>query len=131
MASRSLPPISSLPSLTTSERAAILDQLFEPCVPLHTLSVDLLHSKNFTSYDDMIASIGLQLTDLAESESSSDKEWLERILQAHPRLGEKRVDSEQSRAEQAQLNTGENNQEVELMELNAEYEHTFPGLRYV
>ena len=126
-----LPPISSLPSLTSSERAAVLDLLFEPCVQLHTLSVALLQERVFSSYDDMIASIEVQLTDLSESTSTSDKEWLESILAAHPRLGEKKVDSSQSRAEQAQLNSEEDGGSKDLARLNEEYETTFPGLRYV
>ena len=126
-----LPPVSTIPSLPTEERAAILDTLFEPCVQLHTLSVSLLHEKTFESYDDLVASIGMQLMDLSESTSTSDTEWLETILSAHPRLGEKKVDSEQSRAEQAQLNTGGEGEAAQLRQLNQEYEKTFPGLRYV
>ena len=126
-----LPSVSTIPSLSTEERAAILDTLFEPCVPLHTLSVSLLHDKTFESYDDLVGSIGMQLMDLSESSSTSDTEWLEKILAAHPRLGEKKVDSEQSRAEQAQLHSGPEEEAVQLRELNEQYEKTFPGLRYM
>ena len=126
-----LPPVDKIPSLSTEERAAILDKLFEPCNALHTLSVSLLHEETFSSYYDLIADIGVQLTDLAESASTSDTAWLEKILGAHPRLGEKKVDSEQSRAEQAQLNTGGEEEASQLRSLNEEYEKTFPGLRYV
>ena len=79
----------------------------------------------------MIASIGVLLTELAESQSESDTEWLDRILGAHPRLGEKRIDSVHSRAEQAQLKDGGTSNESELMALNDEYELTFAGLRYM
>ena len=126
-----LPPITALPSLPTAELAKILDHLFEPSVPLHTLSVDLLRDQRFSSYDDLVASIGLQLTHLAESSSTSDSRWLESILVAHPRLGEKRIDSTQSKAEQAQLASDAENGQDKLSELNALYEQTFPGLRYV
>ncbi|MCJ1299672.1 hypothetical protein MMC08_002465 [Hypocenomyce scalaris] len=126
-----LPPISAVPSLPTAERAAILDILFEPCTQLHTLSVGLLHEKSFASYDDLIASIGIQLTDLMDSASTSDTEWLEKILASHPRLGEKKVQSAHSRAEQAKMGTTDSVQEKELTSLNTEYERTFPGLRYV
>ena len=126
-----LPPPSTISSLPTATRASILDLLFEPSVPLHTLSVSLLHETTFPSYNDLIASIGVQLTDLAESTSSSDIEWLDKILSAHPRLGEKRVDSEQSRREQAQLNAGAgagaNEEAAKLARLNQEYEKAFPG----
>ena len=125
-----LPKISKLPSLTAYERAAILDRLFEPCVPLHTLSLELLLKKTFNSYDDLISSVGVQLTDLAESTSSSDSEWLDSILAAHPRLGDN-AESVQSSIEQAHLHSQELDGGLSLSELNALYEKTFPGLRYV
>ena len=57
---KGLPPISNLPSLPTQDRAAILDYLFEPCVPLHTLSLELLRDKSFADYHDLISSNWLQ-----------------------------------------------------------------------
>jgi hypothetical protein len=131
MSAFQLPAIDGLPALSAIERAKILDALFEPCTALHTLSLDLLHTKTFTSYDDLIASVGVQLTDLSESPSTSDTQWLDKILGAHPRLGAKKVDSAQSAAEQAQLNSGGEEEATKLRELNEEYEKTFPGLRYV
>ena len=131
MAQYSLPRITALPSLPTEQLATILDHLFEPSVPLHTLSIDLLRDQAFSSYDDLIASIGLQLTHLADSSSTSDSQWLESILAAHPRLGEKKIDSTQSKAEQAQLAVDAGDGQDKLSELNALYERTFPGLRYV
>ena len=131
MAAYRLPLITTLSSLPTTELATILDHLFEPSVPLHTLSVDLLREQPFASYDDLVASIGVQLTHLAESSSTSDSKWLETILEAHPRLGEKKIDSTQSKAEQAQLASDTGNDQDKLSELNAMYERTFPGLRYV
>ena len=126
-----LPPISTVPDLPAEERAEILDHLFEPCVPLHTLSLDLMHKEAFPSYDELIASIGMQLTDLAESTSTSDTTWLHDILAAHPRLGEKKVDSQKSSAEQAHLKAEGGQPDNELADLNARYESSFPGLRYV
>jgi hypothetical protein len=131
MSSFYLPPISSIPSLNTTERAAILDVLFEPCTALHTLSVELLHDQEFESYNALIANVGKQLTELQHSISTSDTEWLDKILAAHPRLGEKKVDSAQSRGEQAGLNIGGEGEAEQLRELNREYEEKFPGLRYV
>ncbi|KZF26665.1 hypothetical protein L228DRAFT_243163 [Xylona heveae TC161] len=131
MADYYLPGIDTVPSLSAEERAAILDHLFEPCVPLHTLSIELLGTKTFDSYDELISSVGVQLTELAESPSTSDTEWLVKILGAHPRLGAKKVDSAQSQAEQAQLNKGGEEEAEELRKLNEEYEATFPGLIYV
>lgn len=126
-----LPPVAELPKASTKDRTAVLDALFEPCTALHTLSVDLLHTQTFGSYNDLIASIGIQLIDLSESPSTSDTEWLDKILGAHPRLGGKKVESAQSRAEQAQLNTGGEQEALKLRYLNEKYEETFPGLRYV
>ncbi len=133
MSSYHLPPITTIPNLTTTERATILDTLFEPCTALHTLSVDLLHTTTFSSYGGLITAIGKQLIDLLESISTSDTEWLDKILAAHPRLGEKKVESvsEQSKAEQAQLNNGGEEEVQKLRHLNEEYEKAFPGLRYV
>ena len=131
MASYKLPPVSKVTSLPSLELAAILDHLFEPCVPLHTLTVPLLRDEKFSSYDEMIASVGVQLTDLAQSASKSDTRWLESILGAHPRLGEKKIMSDQSKAEQAQLSGNSDGNEARLADLNTSYEFTFPGLRYV
>lgn len=131
MGPQTLPAVRGVPSLSAIQRAEILDALFEPCTQLHTLSLELLHDQTFSSYDDLIASVGMQLAALAESASTSDTEWLEKILGAHPRLGEPKVHSEQSRAEQAQLNTGDSEEAIKLANLNAEYEQSFPGLRYV
>jgi len=93
--------------------------------------LNLLHTTKFETYSDLIASVGVQLTELSESPSTSDTAWLDQILGAHPRLGEKKVDSAQSKAEQAQLNTGGDEETAKLRELNAEYEKAFPGLKYV
>ena len=131
MSSFQLPPIAGVPALSTIERAAVLDALFEPCTALHTLSLDLLHTETFDSYNDLIASVGVQLTDLSESSSTSDTEWLDKILGAHPRLGEKNVESAQSQAEQAQLNTGGEEEATNLRNLNEKYERKFSGLKYV
>jgi 2-oxo-4-hydroxy-4-carboxy--5-ureidoimidazoline (OHCU) decarboxylase len=130
MSSHHLPPIATVPNLSTIERATILDTLFEPCTALHTLSLDLLHTTTFEGYEELITAVGRQLTELMESVSTSDKVWLDKILAAHPRLGEKKVDSELSRKEQAQFQSGAEEAE-RLRKLNEEYEEKFPGLRYV
>ena len=131
MTSYSLPPISVVPTLSAIEHAAILDHLFEPSTPLHTLSIGILHEQMFPSYDDLISSIGMQLVDLAESPSTSDTQWLDSILGAHPRLGESKIDSSQSVEEQAHLKSLEESENKTLAEVNALYEQSFTGLRYV
>lgn len=126
-----LPAINQLPVLPTEQRAAILDTLFEPSTSLHTLCIDLLHTKTFRSYDDLIISVGNLLTDLAESTFSSDTKWLDDILGAHPRLGAKKVESLQSQAEQVQLQSGAVEEAKSLQKLNDSYEAAFPSLRFV
>lgn len=131
MSSYTLPPAGIISTLSTIERAAILDVLFEPCTALHTLSVETLQTVKFESYKGLIDHVGAQLYTLSESALASDTDWLDKILAAHPRLGEKKVDSAQSKAEQAQLNTGGQDEAEKLRNLNNEYESTFPGLIYV
>lgn len=123
----SLPQISTLPHSPDSTLTSVLDLLFEPSPPLHTLTLPVLRSTPFPSYDTLIAAIRAQLDALA---ASGDTATLSEILCSHPRLGEKKVDSEQSRAEQAQLQGGKEEGEM-LRKLNEEYEGRFPGLRYV
>lgn len=93
----------------------------------------------FTSYASLIHHIGTLLHQLAissassspSSSSSTSRDKLHGILGSHPRLGAKKVESAQSRAEQAQLNTGAADEAERLAALNSEYEARFPGLRYV
>lgn len=125
-----LPRIDILTQSSVEERAQVLDLLFEPCTQLHTLSLELLRAETFMSYSELADAVGRQLHDLCESRLESDRRWLDTILAAHPRLGEKRVDSVQSRAEQAQLQ-GDSEEDRRLAALNARYEQMFPVLRYV
>lgn len=127
--STKLPPIEQVPSLSTEEKASILDSLFEPSQQLHNLSIPLLNQK-FATYDELIAAVDIQLRHLADSASTSDTQWLLDILGSHPRLGAKKVDSAQSQSEQAQLQ-GSGDEAEQLRLLNEEYEKIFPGLRYV
>lgn len=127
----SLPPIQSLAHSPDSTLTSTLDTLFEPSPPLHTLSLPILRSTTFPSYAVLITAINAQLTALAASEQEEDIQKLSEILCSHPRLGEKKVDSEQSRKEQAQLQQGGDEEKEKLASLNREYEERFPGLRYV
>ncbi|KAI9894329.1 MAG: hypothetical protein M1814_003085 [Vezdaea aestivalis] len=122
------PPISKLPSLPARDLAKLLDQLFERAPALHTLSLPLLSSQTFDSYPALIAAVGSQLTSLFQSSSANDAAQLDDILAAHPRLGEK-VDSEQSRYEQAQMNahSGGDDEHERLRVANEDYERAFPG----
>jgi 2-oxo-4-hydroxy-4-carboxy--5-ureidoimidazoline (OHCU) decarboxylase len=126
----SLPPVTSLPHSSDSTLTTVLDLLFEPSPPLHALTLPVLRSTTFPTYDVLITAINAQLGALASSSEPDDVAKLTQILCSHPRLGEKKVDSEQSRKEQAQLQGGEE-EGRKLGELNKEYEEKFGGLRYV
>lgn len=129
--STSIPPISSLPSLPVSAQSSVFSALFEPSDALQSLALPLLANR-YESYADLIAAVGKQLTSLAQSAVPSDIESLDGILNAHPRLGEKKVDSVRSRAEQASLKEEPAPESSDrLRELNERYERAFPGLRYV
>jgi 2-oxo-4-hydroxy-4-carboxy--5-ureidoimidazoline (OHCU) decarboxylase len=130
MGSTEFPDIEALSSLSIERRAGVLDLLFEPSPPLHSLCLPLTEQRQFSAYQDLIDAVGTQLTSLSKSESSADRALLDKILGSHPRLGAKKVDSAQSQAEQAQLQGGAEEAEM-LRSLNEEYEQTFPGLRYV
>ena len=137
MTTTQLPPINTVPTLPTLARATILDLLFEPSTPLHTLSVTLLSTDTFPTYTALITAVGSQLATLFNSALESDQKWLDAILSAHPRLGEKKVESELSRREQEAMQKassgGGDSEEVvkKLAVLNQRYEVVFPGLRYV
>lgn len=127
----SLPPVSTLPHASDSELTKVLDLLFEPSPPLNALTLPVLRSTTFPSYHVLIAAVNAQLEALISSDSPEDVKKLSDILCSHPRLGEKKVDSEQSRKEQAQLQQGAEEEKEKLASLNIEYEDKFPGLRYV
>jgi len=120
----SLPPASSLQSLPDGEIQQVLSLLFEPSPALHSLILPLIRSRSIPTYSDLAMAARDALSSLP-----SDSSVLLDILSAHPRLGAKKVESEQSQAEQKSL--GNEHERAELQRLNEEYEKTFPGLRYV
>lgn len=122
MRTTQLPPAEALGSLSSAERTAVLDLLFEPSEAMHSLAAMLGEGRS--SYGEMIGGIRSELGRWADDARKTAE--LDQVLAAHPRLGDKKVDSEQSRAEQAQLQKSE-----DLSRWNALYEATFPGLRYV
>ncbi|KAF2745005.1 hypothetical protein M011DRAFT_479470 [Sporormia fimetaria CBS 119925] len=124
--SQTLPPPSTLPTLPTPQQTHTLDLLFEPSPPLHTLILPLLLTQTFDSYPSLIEAIRSELLSLTKTDTTT----LSSILCSHPRLGEKKVDSAQSAAEQKQLQ-GDGEEAEMLRALNKEYEERFPGLRYV
>ncbi|KAI0840349.1 Oxo-4-hydroxy-4-carboxy-5-ureidoimidazoline decarboxylase [Hypoxylon sp. FL0890] len=134
---RHLPSPTLLPMAGDGTIKWVLDTLFEPSEELHALAVPTIRSaESIGSYEHLIKNIGSLMLKLAESTTPDARAKLHGILGSHPRLGEKKVESAQSRAEQAHLNTADDSREKELeaaklKELNGEYEARFPGLRYV
>ena len=128
-----LPDVTSLATLPDAEVTAILDLLFEPSDDLHTLALPTLRAITFASYPELVDTIRDQLLVIAQSVHADPnaRKPLHSILGSHPRLGEKKLHSSQSAAEQAQLQAGAEQEAERLAALNREYEAKFPGLRYV
>ncbi|KXH44639.1 OHCU decarboxylase [Colletotrichum nymphaeae SA-01] len=122
----SLPDVNSLNSLPVEQQAKVLDALFEPSPAIHAFLLPSISTTSFQSYDEFINQA--QKIFEALTADPTKKAQLHSIIGSHPRLGAKKVESAQSAAEQAQLQSGD---ATELAALNAEYEEKFPGLRYV
>ena len=123
-----LPPIGDLHSYGDLAQTEVLDLLFERSPAIHSSLIPVIRTAEYESYPEFIDTCQIQFLSLAASstEDTTDATLLS-VLGSHPRLGEKKVDSAQSAAEQANLG-GEGE---ELAWLNREYEDKFPGLRYV
>lgn len=118
----------------------VLDTLLEPSPELHTLMTPVLASQSFASYPALIDAVRDRLLALSTAQSPTDQQTLMKILGSHPRLGRAPATaatttaepmSELSKKEQANLNTGAEEQAERLASLNEEYEAKFPGLRFV
>jgi 2-oxo-4-hydroxy-4-carboxy--5-ureidoimidazoline (OHCU) decarboxylase len=139
MATEYLPPILSLVNSPQATRHGVLALLFEPSPCLYTKADPILATTEFDSYDSLITAIETELQCLEASDNPDDLESLNDILSSHPRLGEKKVESALSRAEQAAMekagsassDTSKEEEQATLKRLNAQYEAAFPGLRYV
>lgn len=137
MATYKLPTISEVPNISDEDFLRIIDSLFEPNDTLHTIIQGaqdpevLLKLTEYKSYDELIDAAKLHIEGVTYGRPGEGNEVLDDILQAHPRLGAKKVESAQSQAEQAQLNKGGEVEAAKLAALNDEYERAFPGLRYV
>lgn len=125
MAQHKLPPIGDLHSYTDLAQTEVLDLLFEHSPAIHSSLIPVMRIAEYGSYPEFIDACQIQLLSLAAADTTDPT--LLSVLGSHPRLGEKKVDSAQSAAEQANLG-GEGE---ELAKLNREYEDKFPGLRYV
>lgn len=129
-----LPSLSAIPSLPREAQLRVLDTLFEPSPELHQLMIPVM-AQTFPSYTALIDAVGARMSALSAPNSPTDRNVLFGILGSHPRLGRAPANpehlSELSKKEQAQLNTGAEEQAEKLSALNAEYEQRFPGLRFV
>ncbi|KAL2821573.1 Oxo-4-hydroxy-4-carboxy-5-ureidoimidazoline decarboxylase [Aspergillus granulosus] len=132
----SIPPPSTIKDLPQEQQLQILDTLFESSPELHTLMAPVLSGQTFSSYSSLIDAVEGRMSALSAANSPTDRDILVGILGSHPRLGQPKTAapehlSELSKKEQAQLNTGAEEQAEKLRALNAEYEEKFPGLRFV
>lgn len=101
----SLPPIGTLASLSEDIQCRVCDVLFECSPELHDLAFPVIRRGGYASYPELIEQMRETLWKLLESGRPADLEKLDRILSAHPRLGEPRKVgvSAFSRSEQAHL----------------------------
>lgn len=138
-----LPEPTEFTKLTDDEITNVLDNLFEPCHTLNKYLVPHIRGNNFKTYTELIESTRVLLSDIIsnyEKDSKNNilvKSDICKIVSAHPRLGVPNNKSAHlsvhSKNEQKSLNSGNQNPELEntLKLLNAKYEDTFPGLRFV
>ncbi|KOS21209.1 putative allantoinase 1 [Escovopsis weberi] len=125
-----LPRINNLHTYSDLAQTEVLDVLFEPSPAIHTTLLPVIRTAVYTSYPDLIDVCQIRMLSLAASSADSKPDpLLLSVLGSHPRLGEKKISSPQSAAEQASLNG--DGDEGKLAELNKEYDDKFPGLRYV
>jgi len=131
-----LPPILEFHTCSDLTQTDVLDTLFEPSPAIHATLIPVIRTAVYSTWPDLIDACQIRLLSLATSTpTSSPDPTLLSVLGSHPRLGEKKITSEQSAAEQANLQSDggkdSNAEAEELARLNRQYEETFPGLRYV
>lgn len=144
MSSLTIPPSTKLSSLPYEKVSSVLGLLFEPTDSLNKLIYTTIiqpsssssnsNSNSLDSYPTLIEKVRTLLLTSINPSDDSQKDLVSEIIAAHPRLGSKKVDSEQSKKEQASLQSGSQQQlqlQQKLNELNQVYEKTFPGLRFV
>lgn len=131
-----LPSISELKQISSSDLSSVIAYLFEPTSALTNLIyVRIISPSNtqpFSTYSEFIEQVRSFLLSLPIPSASELDPEIINIIGAHPRLGAKKVDSQQSQKEQASLQNGRSAHDLEKIRLlNNIYERTFPGLRYV
>lgn len=128
-----LPPILEFHTFPDLDQTDVLDALFEPSPAIHAKLIPVVRTAEYSTWPELIDACHIRLLALATSTSTSSPDpTLLSILGSHPRLGEKKIESAHSAAEQANIQRDTNEaQAEELARLNRLYEETFPGLRYV
>ncbi|CAH0004040.1 unnamed protein product [Clonostachys byssicola] len=133
MALKSLPPVSDFRSQEKTLQIEALDALFEPSTAIHETLLPIIQTAQYSAWPEFIDACHARFLELAKSSSDSSPDpKLLSILGSHPRLGEKKITSAHSAAEQANLQkTADPVESAELARLNREYEEKFPGLIFV
>lgn len=129
----SLPDPDKLSELNNAEKSEVLGHLFEPCPVLCEFLINHVIKGPFPSYTALIEASREELILLLEREEAKAtiSPDIASIISAHPRLGPSKDKlSSHSTLEQKSLE-GSEEEARKLAELNAKYEATFPGLRYV
>lgn len=128
-----LPSTKTFVELNLDQKSECLAHLFEPCQTLANLLIHNVFNRNYQSYNDFIESCRVFLLLFLEKEQSKREVLpdIAQIISAHPRLGPSKDKlSSHSSSEQKSL-AGSQEESQKLASLNALYEETFPGLRYV
>lgn len=139
-----LPPANQLSTLPHSQLIEVLNHLFEPCPTLTSLLLSkmLSRERTYSSYPEMIEACRDELTQFLESaeleaynSGTAINPDISKIISAHPRLGRSAPNKTEKlsvhSAEEQRSLQGSEEEARKLLELNEQYEATFPGLRYV
>ncbi|KAL9088833.1 MAG: hypothetical protein Q9159_002869 [Coniocarpon cinnabarinum] len=140
MADSRLPSSSDLSNASPHQLHSITSILFEDSPELESIITTIIHEDPPSGYESLIELVRGRLKSFVPTPASlHDLGSVEKghrpdsILNAHPRLGENKVNlSASSAAEQSNLQSSTDQQQaLELAHLNAEYEAQFEGLHYL
>ncbi len=133
-----LPDPQALSQLLRSEQVTVIDTLFEHNDKFADFLIKkvLSHNERYSSYREFIKAVRTQLIQLADNYEKSMTgdlgDMVRSVISAHPRLGIQQATlSASSAREQKSLQSGKPELARQLLALNEEYEHCFPGLRFV
>ncbi|QOU21179.1 hypothetical protein BRETT_000899 [Brettanomyces bruxellensis] len=134
-----LPDPQALSQILRSEQVTVIDTLFEHNDKFADFIIKkvLSHNERYGSYREFIKAVRIQLIQLADNYEKSMTgdlgDMVRSVISAHPRLGIQQASalSVSSAREQKSLQSGKPELARQLLALNQEYEHCFPGLRFV